>query len=66
VGSLPTSAMQEDHTSLGWGAGRKLRLILENLRTIPAIEALCAAQALELRSPLPPGPATKAVLQRIR
>ena len=66
VGSLPTSAMQEDHNSLGWSAGRKLRQVLENLRTILAIEALCAAQALELRSPLPPGPATEAVLHRIR
>ena len=56
VGSLPTSAMQEDHNSLGWNAGRKLRQVLENLRTILAIEALCAAQALELRSPLPPDP----------
>ena len=66
VGSLPASAMQEDHNSLGWSAGRKLRQVLENLRTILAIEALCAAQGLELRSPLPPGPATKTVLQRIR
>jgi histidine ammonia-lyase len=66
VGSLPTSAMQEDHNSLGWSAGRKLRQVLENLRTILAVEALCAAQALELRSPLSPGPATNTVLQRIR
>jgi histidine ammonia-lyase len=66
VGSLPTSAMQEDHNSLGWSAGRKLRQVLVNLNRIVAIEALCAAQALELRSPLSPGPATKAVLERIR
>jgi histidine ammonia-lyase len=66
VGSLPTSAMQEDHNSLGWSAGRKLRQVLENLNRILAIEALCAAQALELRSPLSPAPATKIVLQRIR
>jgi histidine ammonia-lyase len=66
VGSLPVSAMQEDHNSLGWSAGRKLRQVLENLRTILAVEALCAAQALELRSPLSPGPATKTVVHRIR
>src|SRR5215213_843352 len=66
VGSLPTSAMQEDHNSLGWSAGRKLRRVLENLSRILAVEALCAAQALELRTPLKPGPATSAVLQRIR
>ena len=66
VGSLPTSAMQEDHNSMGWSAGRKLRQVLENLGRILAVEALCAAQALELRAPLQPGPATSAVLRRIR
>jgi histidine ammonia-lyase len=66
VGSLPTSAMQEDHNSSGWSAGRKLRLVLENLARILAVEALCAAQAVELRAPLRPGPATSAVLTRIR
>jgi histidine ammonia-lyase len=58
--------MQEDHNSMGWSAGRKLRQILENLGRILAVEALCAAQALELRTPLQPGPATSAVLRRIR
>jgi histidine ammonia-lyase len=66
VGSLPTSAMQEDHNSSGWSAGRKLRRVLENLARILAVEALCAAQAVELRAPLRPGPATSAVLTRIR
>jgi histidine ammonia-lyase len=66
VGSLPTSAMQEDHNSLGWSAGRKLGRVLENLACILAVEALCAAQALELRAPLEPGPATGAALRRVR
>jgi histidine ammonia-lyase len=66
VGSLPTSAMQEDHNSMGWSAGRKLRRVLENLTSILAVEALCAAQALELRAPLEPGSATKAALGRVR
>jgi histidine ammonia-lyase len=66
VGSLPTSAMQEDHNSLGWSAGRKLRHVLENVARILAIEALCAAQAVELRAPQKPGPATSAFLRRIR
>ncbi len=66
VGSLPASGMQEDHNSLGWSAGRKLRKVLENVARILAIESLCAAQALELRAPLRPGPATAAVLRRIR
>jgi histidine ammonia-lyase len=66
VGSLPASAMQEDHNSMGWSAGLKLRKVLENLGRILAIEALCAAQALELRTPLRSAPATGAVLKRIR
>src|SRR5829696_6020584 len=66
TGSLPTSAMQEDHNSMGWSAGRKLRRLLENVQSILAIEAACAAQALDLRAPLQPGPATSAILERIR
>src|ERR687893_3102237 len=65
-GSLPTSANQEDHNSMGWGAARKLRRLLANVSRILAVEALCAAQALDLRAPLQPGPATAAVLARIR
>ena len=38
VDSLPTSAMQEDHVSMGWGAARKLRRVLDNLRRILAVE----------------------------
>jgi histidine ammonia-lyase len=66
TGSLPTSAMQEDHNSMGWGAGRKLRRLLDNVRRILAVEAACAAQALDLRAPLRPGHATSSVLERIR
>ena len=65
-GSLPTSANQEDHNSMGWGAARKLRRLLANVSRILAVEALCSAQALDLRAPLQPGPATAAVLARIR
>jgi histidine ammonia-lyase len=66
TGSLPTSAMQEDHNSMGWSAARKLRQLLSNTTRILAVEAACAAQALDLRAPLKPGPATSAVLARIR
>jgi histidine ammonia-lyase len=66
TGSLPTSAMQEDHNSMGWSAGRKLRRLLDNVSGILAVEAACAAQALDLRYPLQPGHATSAILQRIR
>ena len=66
TGSLPTSAMQEDHNSMGWSAGLKLRQVLGNVASILAVEAACAAQALDLRSPLQPGHATSAVLGCIR
>jgi histidine ammonia-lyase len=66
VDSLPTSAMQEDHVSMGWGAGRKLRAALRNLRRVLAVEAACAARGLELRSPLEPGAGTGAALAAIR
>jgi histidine ammonia-lyase len=66
VDSLPTSAMQEDHVSMGWGAARKLRAALANLRRILAVEAACAARGLELRAPLAPGAGTAAALAAIR
>jgi histidine ammonia-lyase len=66
VDSLPTSAMQEDHVSMGWGAARKLRTAVDNLRRILAVEAVCAARALELRAPLEPGAGTGAALAAIR
>ena len=44
--SLPTSAMQEDHVSMGWGAARKLRTVVANLGCILAVELTCAARAL--------------------
>jgi histidine ammonia-lyase len=66
VDSLPTSAMQEDHVSMGWSAARKLRTAVDNLRRILAVEAACAARALELRAPLDPGAGTAAALAAIR
>jgi histidine ammonia-lyase len=66
VDSLPTSAMQEDHVSMGWGAARKLRASLANLERILAIELTCAARALELRRPLEPGAGTGAALAALR
>jgi histidine ammonia-lyase len=64
--SLPTSAMQEDHVSMGWGAARKLRTVVDNLRRILAVELTCAARALDLRAPLEPGPGTTAALAAVR
>jgi histidine ammonia-lyase len=66
VGSLPTSAMQEDHVSMGWGAARKLRRSIDGLRRILAIEMLTAGAALDLRAPLLPGPGTGAALAALR
>ena len=55
VGSLPTSAMQEDHVSMGWAAARKLRTVVDNLARILAVELVCAARGIELRAPLAAG-----------
>src|SRR5919204_180451 len=54
VDSVPTSAMQEDHVSMGWSAARKLRSALDNLTGILAVELVAAARGLELREPLDP------------
>src|SRR5439155_9244879 len=66
VDSLPTSAMQEDHVSMGWGAARKLRLSVANLTRILAIELVCAGHGIDLRAPLAPGPGTGAALRALR
>jgi histidine ammonia-lyase len=66
VDSLPTSAMQEDHVSMGWGAARKLRSAVANVGRILAVELTCAARALDLRAPLRPGPGTAAALAVLR
>jgi histidine ammonia-lyase len=66
VDSIPSSAMQEDHVSMGWSAARKLRRSLDGLTTVLAIELLTAARALDLRAPLTPAPATAAAVARLR
>jgi len=66
VDSIPSSAMQEDHVSMGWAAGRKLRRSVDGLARVLAIEVLTAARAIDLRAPLTPAPATKAVRDAVR
>jgi histidine ammonia-lyase len=66
VDSIPSSAMQEDHVSMGWSAARKLRRAVDGLTRVLAIELLTAARALELRSPLEPAAATAAVVAGLR
>jgi len=66
VDSLPTSGMQEDHVSMAWGAVRKLRKVVDNLRRILAIELVIGARAVDLRAPLHPARATGAVIAALR
>ncbi|SHG21031.1 histidine ammonia-lyase [Jatrophihabitans endophyticus] len=66
VDSIPSSAMQEDHVSMGWSAARKLRRSVDALTRVLAIELLTAARALDLRAPLTPGPGTGAVVAALR
>jgi histidine ammonia-lyase len=66
VDTMSTSAMQEDHVSMGWNAARKLRSAIDNLRRILAVELTCAARAIDLRAPLQPATGTGAALRVIR
>ena len=66
VESIPTSAMQEDHVSMGWNAARQLRRAVANLGRILACELVCAGRGLDLRAPLSPSGATAAALAALR
>jgi histidine ammonia-lyase len=66
VDSIPSSAMQEDHVSMGWSAARKLRKVVDNLARILAIELVTAARAIEFRTGLEPAPATARVIKELR
>ena len=69
VDSIPSSAMQEDHVSMGWGAARKLRRSVDGLARVVAIEVMTAARALDLRVTaldVRPSPATGAVVDLLR
>ncbi|GAA1001960.1 histidine ammonia-lyase [Subtercola frigoramans] len=66
VDSIPSSAMQEDHVSMGWSAARKLRRAIDGAQRVIAIELLTASRAIDLRSPALPGPVSAAVVARIR
>ena len=64
--SIPTSAGQEDHVSMGATSARKTAAILANTEHVIAIEALSAAQALDLRGPLEPAAGTGAARRAVR
>ena len=66
VDSIPSSAMQEDHVSMGWAAARKLRRSVDGLAQVLAIELLTAARGIELRQPLQPAPSSAAVIVALR
>jgi histidine ammonia-lyase len=66
VHSMSTSAGQEDHVSMGFTAAMRTRRSVATLRRVLAAELVAAAQALELRAPLRPGPATAAVVASLR
>lgn len=66
VESIPTSGSQEDHVSMGWGAGRKLGQILDNTMRVLAIELICAAQGIDYRLPARPGPRLQKVHEGLR
>ncbi|WP_116427291.1 histidine ammonia-lyase [Streptomyces spongiicola] len=64
--SIPSSAMQEDHVSMGWSAARKLRTAVDNLTRVIAVELYAAARAIGLRRGLTPAPASQAVMAALR
>jgi histidine ammonia-lyase len=66
VDSIPTSGTTEDHVSMGWDAGLKAQKAVVNAEAVVAIEALAAAQALDLRAPLSASSAASAVRDAIR
>ena len=72
VDSIPSSAMQEDHVSMGWHAGRKLRRAVDGLSRVLAIELLASTRALDFRAQAAeaatqaPAPATAAVHELFR
>ena len=66
VDSIPSSANQEDHVSMGTIASRKSREILKNARRVLAMELMCACQGIDLRGKKPLGKGTEPVYAMVR
>ncbi len=66
VDSIPTSANQEDHNSMGSIAARKCFQVLKNVQKVISIELLTAAQGIEFLRPLKCGKGTRAAIKEIR
>ena len=65
VDSIPTSALQEDHVSMGWHAGLSLRRSVDALTRVLAIELITSSRGLALRAPLLPSPGTSVIVARV-
>jgi histidine ammonia-lyase len=66
VDSIPTSANQEDHVSMGTIAARKAKEIIRNVEYVVAIEMICAAQGIEFHKPLKPGVGVQQAYKTVR
>jgi histidine ammonia-lyase len=66
VDTIPSSAGREDHVSMGMTAALKAQRVVDHVRTVVAIELLCAAQALDFRRPLTSGPGVEAAHAVVR
>lgn len=66
VDSIPSSAMQEDHVSMGWAAARKLRRSIPAFARVLAVELLCSCRSFDFRKPYRPGAAGAAVYRVVR
>ncbi len=66
IDSTPTSANQEDHVSMAAHGARRLGKMVENLNVILGVEAICAAQGIDFRAPLPTSAPLQAVVTRLR
>lgn len=66
VDSIPSSAMQEDHVSMGWHAARKLRRAIDAFTRVIAIELMVAARGVDMRSPLKASPANSSAIEMLR
>lgn len=66
VDSIPTSANQEDHNSMGSVAALKLEQVIDNVESVLAIEMLCATQGIDFLKPLKPGKGSGAAHKEVR
>ena len=66
VDSIPTSANQEDHNSMGSVSALKLEQIIDNVESVIAIEMLCAAQGIDFLKPLKPGWGSGLAYRKVR